>query len=593
MQDRAVDRFSSAKVALLVTASALPGAALAQSTPAEPSREQVELPTPDRQPQRPRVRIDADRAIEAAPCPLDRFDIKVTINTVAYSGVGGGPLAPEISDLLASVPPPPADAQAISVVCEIRDRATAALRRAGYVASVQIPPQTVETGTLRLEVVTARIVNVRVTGDAAPYRDTLTARVEQLKALDPLNEHDAERVLLLAGDIPGLDVQLALRPADTRPGEVIGELNVDYRPYSVLANIQNYGSRQLGREAAYVRGEVYGLTGFADVTYIGGSSTFDFEEQRIVQAGHIMGLGNQGMTLGGSFSYAWSRPDVGELDLRSESLIGAVELVAPLYRSLLRNIRLSTGLEIIEQRTRVFEDGDGTPLNRDKLRVAYLRADGDYRDPFLGGAGSEGFSISWGAEVRKGLSILDASKRREITPNGFAPSRFDGDPKAFVFRADLDTSIPIGGIFSLHAAARYQYANRPLLNLEEFSIGNLTIGRGYDPGSNSADRATAFRLEPRARIPGTERLFPATPFRAHVFGFYDRVRIKNLDPGTTETNRTLASYGAGARAILPGFAVFEAMYARPRDIALLVPNARRAPDRFLVSLTLQFPKGGR
>ncbi len=590
MQERSGGGLGTARVALLVTWAAVPGAALAQNTET-PTRDQVELPTPDRPDQRPRIRVDSDRAIEAAPCPLDRYDIRVTITDVDYGGVGGRPLAPEIEALLAELPPPPAGDQPISIVCEVRDRATAALRRAGYVASVQIPPQTVETGTLRLEVVTARIVEIRVSGDAAPYRDTLTARAEQLKSLDPLNERDAERILLLAGDIPGLDVQLALRPADTAPGEVIGELNVDYRRYSLLGNVSNYGSKQLGRESVYLRGELYGLTGFSDVTYVGASSTFDFEEQKIVQAGHLMGLGNGGITLGGDFSYAWSRPDLGELDLRSESLIAGVELVAPVYRSLKRNIRLAGGFEIIEQRTKVFSNGDGTPLNRDKLRIAYVRAEGDYRDPFLGGG--DGFSLSWGAEFRKGLDIFDATERREISPSGYTPTRFEGDPKAFVVRLSADTNIPVGSVVSLHAAARYQYANKPLLNLEEYSLGNLTIGRGYDPGANSADRAVATRLEPRINVPPRWRLFGNTGARAQLFGFYDRVRIKNLDPAATETKRTLASVGAGARLLVPGFAVLEAMYARPLDKALLVPNARRAPDRFLISMTMQFPRGGR
>ncbi len=588
MRIRSVDILRPGNMVWLVTASAaLPGTAFAQ---AQPTRDQVELPRPDRPDQRPRIRVEADRAIETAPCPLDRYDIQVTITDIAYSGVGGAALAPEIQSLLATLPPPPAGAQTISVVCQIRDRATAALRRAGYVASVQIPPQTVETGTLRLEVVTARIVEVRVSGDAAPYRETLTARAEQLKSLDPLNERDAERILLLAGDIPGLDVQLALRPADTAPGEVIGELNIDYRRYSLLANVLNYGSRELGRESAYLRGEVYGLTGLSDVTYVGASSTFDFEEQRILQAGHLMGIGNGGITLGADFSYAWSRPDLGDLDLRSESLIARAELAGPVYRSLRRNVRLATGLEFIEQRTRVFGDGESFPLNRDKLRIAYLRAEGDFRDPMFS---PEGFLLNWGLELRKGLGIFDASKRREISPSGFSPTRFDGDPKAFVVRADLDASVGLGSIFSLYGAVRYQYTDKPLLNLEEYSIGNLTIGRGYDPGSNSADRALATRIEPRATIPGAEKLFGRNGGRLQLFGFYDRVRITNLDPNTAETKRTLESWGGGVRALVTGFAVLEAMYARPEDKPLLVPDARRAPDRFLISLTIQFPKGGR
>lgn len=565
-------------------AATLPVAGVAQSN-SVPTREQVELPRPDPAQAPGRVRVDSADAIAAAPCPLDRFDLDVAIDQINFTGVGGAALVPEVRALLADIRAPGGPAQRISVVCAIRDRATAALRTAGYVASVQIPPQTVESGTLLLEVITARIVEVRVRGDAAPYRDTLTARIEQLKALTPLNERDAERILLLAGDIPGLDVQLALRPANTAPGDVIGDLTVVYRPFSILANVQNYGSRQLGRETAYVRADVFGLTGMSDTTYVGASSTFDFREQRVLQVGHIAGLDNGGLTAEGSFLYAWSRPDIGALDLRSESLVAGLELSLPLFRSVRRNIRLRGGLELIEQRTRVFNDaGDGIPLNRDKLRVAFARLEGNVRGAYGRG---DGASLSWGLEFRQGLSIFDASKRRQISPNGFTPSRFDGDPTAFVFRADADAAIGIGPIFTLGGAARIQWASDPVLNFEEYSVGNLTIGRGYDPGANSADRAAAVRVEPRAK------LYDANNVRVDAFGFYDSVWIDNLDPNTAEKNRNLSSYGGGFRAVLAGRGFLEVMYARPEDKPLLIPNARRAPDRVLVSLTLQFLPGGR
>jgi hemolysin activation/secretion protein len=569
--------------ALLAAASTLPTAAHAQQTPTLPTREQVELPEPDDTRARGRVRVDAEGAVQTAPCPLERYDLQVNITSVRFTGLGGAPLSPAIAPLLNRIGPPPGGQQAIRVVCDVRDRATELLRREGYVASVQIPPQTIETGELRLEVITAKVIEVRVRGDAAPYRDTLSSRIEQLRALDPLNERDAERILLLAGDVPGLDVQLQLRPAGTVPGEVIGDLEVRYTRAQFLANIQNYGSRQLGRETAYVRGEVYGLTGSPGVTYAGVSSTIDIDEQQVVQVGHIAGLGRSGLSLGGSFLYAWSQPEVGLLDLRSESLIGRVEIAQPLIRSLRHNFTVRTGVEFIEQRTRVFSDAGGLPLNRDKLRVAFLRLEGGVRQPTP--IGTDLYSIGAALEVRRGLDIFNATKRREISPGGFTPSRIEGDPTATVIRGELDGVFSFGSFLSLAAEAVGQWTNNPLLNFEEFSLGNLTIGRGYDPGANSADRAVGVRIEPRAKVFENEKV------RAELFGFHDSVWIWNLDPNAVEDNRTLRSYGAGVRILIPRLALFEAMYARPEDKALLVPDAKRAPDRLLLSLTLQFSPG--
>lgn len=507
----------------------------------------------------------------------------VEINRIQFTGIGGTELDPGVHDALSDVGAP--GSQRVAVVCDIRDRANIALRRAGYIATVQIPPQTITSGELRLEVITARIVQVRIRGDAPPYRNAIAARAEQLKSLDPLNERDAERILLLAGDIPGLDVQMSLQPAGTRPGEVIGEITLVYRPYSLLANVNNLGSRQLGREAAYVRAEAYGLTGAADVTYVGASTTLDFEEQKVVQIGHLTGLGSGGTNLEGSFLYAWSRPDIGLLDLRSRSMIGGLALSTPLRRSRRQNIALVGGFELIEQRTRIHAGGGSAALNRDRLRVAFLRAEATFRD--YRPLGGEAYSILGSLEIRQGLDILGATKTGSFSSTGYTPSRFSGDASALVVRANVEGVVPVGGFFSIAGQATGQWANHPLLNFEEFSIGNLTIGRGYDPGSNSADRAIALRGEVRAKVHDSNSL------RVELFGFYDSVWIWNLDPNAVEDGRRLGSWGGGARALLPGRALLEVTYAHPEDPPLLIPGARRAPDRLLLSLTFQFPPGGR
>ena len=126
----------------------------------------------------------------------------------------------------------------------------------------------------------------------------------------------------------------------------------------------------------------------------------------------------------------------------------------------------------------------------------------------------------------------------------------------------------------------------PLLSIEEFSVGNLTIGRGYDPGVTSGDRALGLRIEPRLQLPLRGRV------GAQLFGFHDRVRIWNLDDFATEDGRTLGSWGGGMRVSLPGRLLLEAMYARPMDRGLAT-DTRRAPDRFLLSLTTQFSPSAR
>ena len=582
----------SGALVLLASAAMVAGPAAAQTTappvPAPagsvPSREQVEQPAPDGR-DRPRLRIDAQRAIASAPCPLRSSDLKVSINRLTFTGPGGAPLAPEIQALVGVIAPPAGGEREIAVVCDLRDTANIRLQRAGYIASVQIPPQAIETGELKLEVITAKIIEVRVRGDAPPYRRTLEGRAELLKSLDPLNQRDAERILLAASDIPGLDVQLSLSPAGTKVGEVIGELTVIYRPYSVIANVNNAGSRELGREIGYARVETYGLLGNQDVTYFGASASRDLKEQRVLQFGHGGALGFGGTRFEGSVLHAWSRPNLEQIDIRSKSLIAALVLTKPLIRARRTRLDVGTGFEFIEQRTRVYNDGDSSALNRDKLRIAFARVDGEMRN--FSSGGGDAWSLLASLELRQGLSVFGATKAESISPSGYTPSRFQGDPTAFVARSGLDGLINFGSRLGLHGRVRGQWAQNPVLNFEEFSLGTLTVGRGYDPGSNSGDRALALRVEPRLM------LWQSNAMRLDSFAFGDRVYLWNLDPNALENKRRIDSVGGGLRALFQGFGYAEVMYARPLDKVLLVPDAKRAPARLLISITAQFPRGGR
>lgn len=566
--------------ALLVTG----GTAWSQTQPSAqlPTREEVEKPNIPAL-ATPRVKVDGAGAFEPSPCALATSPHKVTINSVRFEGPGNTAVAPEIAEVLEGFVPLTQGMQPVANVCEMRDRANYLLRNAGYVASVQVRAQDLSDNTLHLVVVTAHITEVRVHGDAGKYRDLLDTRIAQLQALRPLNQFEAERLLLLVGDVPGLDVRLSLRSAGTTPGAVIGDLTLTTVPYNVMVNAQNYGSREVGPEAVYVRGEVYGLTGHGDVSYLGLSSTIDPQEQQIIQIGHAMGLGHSGAVIGGSFITASSRPDLVGVDLRTRSSIAEVEFRMPVIRSLRRDVGVAAGFEVIEQKTQIHGTGPVANLNLDKLSVAYARVTGDmrYPDMIFGGALQGRAAL----ELRKGTDLFDATPLPSGTsaalPGGFRPSRNDGNSQAFVARLDADASIGLGRWVTLAGTVRGQWADNPLLSYEEFSVGNLNIGRGYDPGANSGDSAIGLRGEVRVGWPSNSAL------TGEAYTFYDSVTVWNQDVNTTENGRKLESWGGGLRMFLPGRLVFDIMYAQPLDPALSI-STKTPPGRVMFSLTTQF-----
>ena len=117
-------------------------------------------------------------------------------------------------------------------------------------------------------------------------------------------------------------------------------------------------------------------------------------------------------------------------------------------------------------------------------------------------------------------------------------------------------------------------------SFEEFSAGNYTAGRGYDPGVLLGDMGFGLQAElrfgsriPRARgEPGIEG-----------YGFWDHALVRNRDRLTVTAGREhLNSVGGGARINFDRFAL---------DAALAIPLTRagldnRRPDpRLLISLT--------
>ncbi len=560
---------------LVAIATAAPLAAQSNGQSANDLR----LPDTEKQDERQGVQVQRDAGLKAE-CPFDSNPLKVTLTGVTFADARGGVLSEKLARSLAGVSVPQGE-QPIRVICDIRDAANQALRADGWIASVQVPQQDLE-GTLRLDVISARLSEVRVSGDPGPYRNALAKVLGPLEALDPLNEREAERILLKAFDIPGLSVRLALAPSGEGAGIVVGNLSVDFERYAAVFNLRNYNARSIGRETAFARVDFHGITGLSDRTFIGGQTTFDFDEQYIVQAGHEFGLGSSGLRLGGQVTHAWSRPDVQNLDLETKTLLANVALTYPLVRTPMKSSDLSLGFDYIDQDTSV----GVIDLSQDSLRTLYVRAETQGRMNRLDR--STWLTYAAFAEVRKGIDVMGATQFGPpfgfAQTDGISASRPFGDAEALVVRGGFDATAFINETFDLRARVEGQWTDDPLLNFDEYSIGNLSIGRGYDPGANSGDRAIGFSGEAGVTVFDDDE----SRTRVKAFAFYDIIKLRNLDPFTPSPERTLASVGGGVRVFMGNGINAEVAYAKPLDRALAI-DAEKPPERLLFTLTTRFP----
>lgn len=571
--------------AIAVAAIMAPAKAAAQTPPA-PTREEIRRDDLSGRIGEPRAGAAVSGDIERAPCPLaqPRFaGIAFTLRDVVFSDATVVPiddLRPAWQDYLGQNVP-------ISVICDIRDRAATIVRNMGYLASVQVPPQEIgEDGIVRLDILTARVSRVQVRGDAGNSENIVQAYLQPLIDQRAFNQREAERQLLLMRTLPGYDSRLTLRPGDT-PGEVVGDVLIDRTKYILEANIQNYGPRSSGRFGGQIRAQVNDVTGLGDQTTIGFYSTADFNEAMVFTVGHDFALGGSGARLGGEFTYARNDPTIGgQSPFDTETLIATARLSYPFVLDQGTQIVGSAGFEIIDQN---IEFG-GLALNRDRVRVAYARADMAFadRDSINGAGGFSAAEPKWrlglSAELRQGFDIFGAT-RPGILPSGISQSRVAGQADATVFRLEALAEYRPTPELAFTIEPRAQLTWDPLLSYEEYSAGNYTVGRGYDPGAIIGDSGIGFRSEVRvgSLVPRTRK-----DLAWQGFGFFDAAWIDNEDPAGLGTVRSdsLYSAGAGVRGIWGDRGRF--------DVALAVPLRRtdlqtETPDvRLLMSFTLRF-----
>ena len=162
-----------------------------------------------------------------------------------------------------------------------------------------------------------------------------------------------------------------------------------------------------------------------------------------------------------------------------------------------------------------------------------------------------------------------------------ALSRLEADPSATVLRGEaLAEFRPVPDI-AVALGARGQYAGTPLLAFEEYSAGNYTVGRGYDPGTLLGDKGIGFQAELRFGS-----IVPKTPNEVawQPFVFADAAWVSNEDRLFALTGRQrLASVGAGIRALFGDRARLEATIAVPLVRAGL--QTEKGDPRFLLSFT--------
>src|SRR3546814_2810452 len=129
------------------------------------------------------------------------------------------------------------------------------------------------------------------------------------------------------------------------------------------------------------------------------------------------------MRLGGSYTHAWTRPDLAGLPIKSTTQIVSLFASYPVTLTQAHQLTVGGGLDVIDQDIGL----GGIPPNRDRLRVLTLHADAGWIDAgSIAGRGGYSpaeprWSLATSFEARRGVNILGASD--DCGPTGTARFR--------------------------------------------------------------------------------------------------------------------------------------------------------------------------
>jgi hemolysin activation/secretion protein len=519
----------------------------------------------------------------SAACPFAGQGLSVTLTQVTVSGATVVGQA-EIDRAVAGFLHRKLD---LGVVCAVRDRVARLFADKGYrLTRVDLAPQTIHDGRLLLTATEGYVASVdtqrlKPMGPSAALARAIFAGLQQggpVATHKPTRWDDIERAVLLARDIPGAQIGVRLHAAPDGPGalELVASA-AERRRFDLTTGVQDLGGSELGDTAGFTRLDANSFTRFGERSSLLLYATTT-GRQKVAENIESVALGASGLRAETDVTYASTQPRgrLAPLGLNGDFFDAKFGLTYPFVRSEQLDLHGRLGFEVVDQRNSLGAlQGEGSVplLFRDKLRVVAAQADLHWRPERL-----RSLDVTAELEARQGVQGLGSSRAGDPDL-----SRAQGKPNASVFRANATArwtfgSGPVRAPFGhpwIQLTTQDQYAPRPVLAYEEYQIGNYTIGRGFDPGAASGDRAWGGQAE--AGWPLLLARLPVEPFV-----FFDAARVENINGYTS----SIASTGGGVRSTLPFGFRLEVYGAEP--LTAPMPNTPQPGARLLASLTRVF-----
>jgi hemolysin activation/secretion protein len=391
-------------------------------------------------------------------------------------------------------------------------------REAGWVVRTLLPAQEIEAGVVTIEVIESRF---GATVFDEPPEESVSARVlrlvrRQLPAGEPVRASAVDRAILLANDLPGVEVAGSLTEG-AGPGEVDLLLRLAMSPrFAATAVMDNAGSRSTGANRILLS-----LVDNAALT-VGNQLTGQVLHGRgtdYIRIGYSVPVGPDGWRLGANTSrlnYRVVLPELSALDAAGQSRSTGLEVSYPVVRSRMTNLLMTTTLD-----AKSFDNTAGATT------TSSYRSDALSAGLSAQIADEEGGGVTTLAVTPSvGRLDLERSPNRELIA---LTTRTDGTFRKL--RYAIGRLQPLDDGFTLSIGLTGQYSPGNLDSSEKFFLGGSTGVRAYPSGE--AGGVSGHLLTTELRWLAT----PATQLAAfHDWG-HVKVNADNAFPGAPELNR--------------------------------------------------------
>jgi hemolysin activation/secretion protein len=461
-------------------------------------------------------------------------------------------------------------ADLVAIAAAISD----AYRKAGYhLSRAIVPPQDLKRGRLHITVIEGAIEEIVVKGDPAGAFG-VDALLAPISAERPARLATLERQLLLANDRPGMRVtDTALDEISTASGRF--RLTVTVQPWRVYtaAGVDNMGSKAVGPWQSSASAALNSLVLPGDTLAVSGSfAPGSARELRYGRVSYDAPLGIESLRGGISASHSEVWPGDARRSLRTvsraetyEARLGFAPVLTQVHALWLTG---SLGLSDVAER-----NGFGR-LSSDRIGLASLSA--DYKLHAAEGSWSY-LSTTW----RHGLGLVDAKDdSRDWLSRAGASSRFSLLNASFTHYQNLVEN------WSVKLSAAGQVASGPLLTSQQYYLGGLSFGRGFEGGWLGGDNALAGSAELRFDRPLNLAFAHGYQLYGFVEGGVTRTYLQSKD-----LVQGLASFGVGARLFINDDLQLGVAVAKPLAYSSPLRWERGATVLFSLSNALRFCPG--